>query len=82
MSANIAKIAKVTRCMPVELFEIKIDTIGHYCVPRSKNTPYKYCKNRKNNKLNKIHDFGKEEAKRDPEMSAKIAKVTRIFHAS
>ena len=25
MSANIAKIAKVTRCMPAELFYIKID---------------------------------------------------------
>ena len=33
-------------------------------------------------RYNKIHDFGKEEAERDPEMSAKIAKVTRIFHAS
>ena len=42
----------------------------------AENSPYKY---RKNNKYNKIHDFGKEEAKREPEMSAKIAKVTRIF---
>ena len=29
MSANIAKIAKVTRCMPVDLFKITIDIIGH-----------------------------------------------------
>ena len=79
MSANIAKIAKVTRCMPVDLTKKKIDTIGHWCVLRSKNTPYKY---RKNNRYNKMHDFGKEEAKRDPEMPANIAKVTRIFHAS
>ena len=26
---NIAKITKVTRCTPVELFQIKVDTIGH-----------------------------------------------------
>ena len=32
----------------------------------AKNTPYKY---RRNNKYNKIHDFGKGEAKRGPEMA-------------
>ena len=37
---------------------------------------------RKNNKSNKNQDLEKREAKKDPEMSAKIAKVTRIFHAS
>ena len=44
----------------------------------AKSTPHKHLKN---NRYNTIHDFGKEEAKRDPEMSANIAKVTRIFHA-
>ena len=48
----------------------------------AKSSRHKYRKNRKNNKYHKIHDFGKEEAKRDPEMSANTAKVTRIFHAS
>ena len=70
--------------MPAELFYIKIDTIGHQCLLRSKNSPYKYRKNRKKNKFNQTHDFGKEEAKRGPEMSAniaKIAKVTRLFLA-
>ena len=62
MSANVAKIAKVTR-------------IFLAC----ESTPYKYLKN---NRYNKIHDFGKEEAKWDPEMPANLAKVTRIFHAS
>ena len=47
MSANIAKIANVTRCMPAELFYIKIDTIGHQCLLRSKNSPYKYRKSNK-----------------------------------
>ena len=42
----------------------------------AKNTHYKY---RKNNKYNKIHDFGKEEAKKGPEMSAKIVEVTRCM---
>ena len=36
---------------------------------------------RKSNKFNKIHDFGREEAKRHPEMSANTAKVTQTFHA-
>ena len=49
---------------------------------RAKNTRDKYCKNRKNNKFNKILDLDKEETKKGPEMSAKIAKVTRIFLAS
>ena len=39
-------------------------------------------KYRKNNKCNKIADLEKEEAKKGPEISAKIAKVTRIFLAS
>ena len=43
---------------------------------------YKYRKNRKNNKCNKIQDVGKDEGKNGPEMSANIAKVTRIFLAS
>ena len=59
MSANIAKIAKVTRIFLA-----------------SQNTPYKYPKN---NRYKKIHDFGKEEAKRAPEMSAKVAKATGFF---
>ena len=40
---------------------------------------YKYRKNRKNNKSNKNQDLEKKEAKKDPELSAK---VTRIFLAS
>ena len=46
---------------------------------------YKSRKNRKNNKSNKNQDLEREEAKKDPEMSAniaKIAKVTRIFIAT
>ena len=43
---------------------------------------YKYRKNRKINKSNKNQDLEKKEAKKDPEISAKIAKVTRIFLAS
>ena len=43
---------------------------------------YKYRKNRKNIKSNKNQDLEKEEAKKDPEMSANIAKVNRIFLAS
>ena len=46
---------------------------------------YKYLKNGRNNKSNKNQDLEKEEAKKDPEMQAniaKIAKVTRIFHAT
>ena len=46
------------------------------------NLIYKYRKNRKINKSNKIQDLGKEEANKGLEMSAKIAKVTRIFLAS
>ena len=43
----------------------------------AENTHDKYRKNRKNNyKCNNIQDFEKEEAKKGPEMSAKIAKVT------
>ena len=41
-----------------------------------------YCKYRKNNKCNKIPNLERKEAKKDPEMSANIAKVTRIVHAS
>ena len=62
MTANVGKIAKVTR-------------IFLAC----ESTPYKYLKN---NRYNKIHDFGKEEVKWDPEMSGNLAKVTRIFHVS
>ena len=40
---------------------------------------YKYRKNRKNNKSNKNQDLETKEAKKNPEMSANIAKVTRIF---
>ena len=36
-------------------------------------------KNRKNNKFNKILDIEKEETKKGPEMSANIAKITRIL---
>ena len=43
---------------------------------------YKYRKNRKNNKCNKIQDLEREKAKKGPEKSANIAKVTRIFLAS
>ena len=42
-------------------------------------------KYRKNNKFNNNQDLEREEAKKGPKMSAniaKIAKVTRIFHAS
>ena len=45
----------------------------------------KYHKNRKNNKYNKNQDLEKKEAKKDPDMSANIAKIaniTRIFLAS
>ena len=41
----------------------------------AKNTHYKY---RKNTKCNKIPDLQRKEAKKGPEMSAKIAKVTHI----
>ena len=36
----------------------------------------------KNNKCNKIQNLEREEAKKSPEMSANIAKVTRIFVTS
>ena len=49
---------------------------------RAKNTRDKYPKNRKNNKFNKILVLEKEETKKGPEMSAIIAKVTRIFLVS
>ena len=42
----------------------------------------KYRKNRENNKSNKNQDLERKEAKKDPEMSANIAKVTRIFLTS
>ena len=48
----------------------------------AKNTHDKY---RKNTKCNKIPDLQRKEAKKGPETSAniaKIAKVTRIFHAT
>ena len=51
----------------------------------SENHLHSYRKNRKNNKSNKNQDLKREETKKGPEMCpniAKIAKVTRIFHAS
>ena len=42
----------------------------------------KYRKNRKKNTPNKNQDLEKKEAKKGPEMSSNIAKVTRIFLAS
>ena len=51
----------------------------------AKNTHDKYRKYRKNNKCNKIPDLERKEVTKGPEMSpkiAKMAKVTRIFHAS
>ena len=48
----------------------------------AKKTHDKYRKNRKNSKCNKIPDLQSKEAKKGPEMSAKIAKVTRIFLAT
>ena len=41
-----------------------------------------YDKYRKNNNSNKNQDLESKEAKKGPEMSANIAKVTRIFHVS
>ena len=38
---------------------------------------YKYRKNCKNNKLNKILNLEKEETKKGPEMSANIAKIAK-----
>ena len=48
----------------------------------AKNACDKYRKNRQNNKRNKILDLKKEETKKGSEMSANIAKVTRIFHGT
>ena len=48
----------------------------------AENIHDEYRKNRKNNKCIKIPDLESEEAKKSPEMSANIAKVTRIFLAS
>ena len=56
MSAITAEIAKVTKFFLASL----------------KNTSYKYHKNRKNTKSNKIQDLEKEEAKKGLEMSANI----------
>ena len=42
----------------------------------AENTHDKY---RKNNKCNKNQDLETKEAKKDPEVSANFAKVTRIF---
>ena len=49
---------------------------------QEKRLSNKYRKNRKNNKCKKIQDVEKDEGKKGPEMSANIAKVTRIFLAS
>ena len=51
----------------------------------AENTHDKYRNYCKKNNCNKIPDLERKEAKKDPEMSAniaKIAKVTRIFLAS
>ena len=48
----------------------------------AKNACDKYRKNRQNNKRNKILDLKKEETKKGSDMSANIAKVTRIFHGT
>ena len=48
----------------------------------AKNACDKYRKNRQNNKRNKILDLKKEETNKGSEMSANIAKVTRIFHGT
>ena len=44
----------------------------------TKNTHDKYRKNRTNNNCNKIADLEKEKAKKDPEMSANIAKIAKV----
>ena len=64
-----------------------LGNVFHNCRKRNEKKlcqkiTYKYHKNRKNNKSNKNQDLKNREAKKDPEMSAKIAKVTRIFLAS
>ena len=38
--------------------------------------------NRKNNKCNKIQDLEREKAEKDPEKSANVAKITKIFLAT
>ena len=43
-----------------------------------KNTHDKYGKYRKNNKRNKIPDLERIEAKKGPEISANIAKITNV----
>ena len=48
----------------------------------AKTTHDKYRKYRKNTKCNKIPGLQRKKAKKGPEMSANIAKVTGIFHAS
>ena len=45
----------------------------------AENTHDKYRKYGKNSKSNINQDLGREEAKKGPEMSVNIAKVTRIF---
>ena len=67
MSANFAKIAKVTRIL-ISCFLKRLSN--------------KYGKNSKNNKFHKILYLEREKVKKGFEMSAnfaKIAKVTRIF---
>ena len=48
----------------------------------AENTHDKYRKYSTNNKCTKIADLERKEAEKGPEMSAKIAKATRIFLAS
>ena len=58
----------------------KVTTGGFFLL--AKTIHYKYRKNGKNNKCNKIQDLRLDEGKEGPEMSANIAKVTRTFLAS
>ena len=59
----------------------KLQKLQGFCL-LAKNTGDKYRKNLKNKKSNKNQDLETEEAEKGPEISAKIAKVTRIFQAS
>ena len=80
---NIAKIANVTKFQTQKKKEAKkdpeISQVSRIFFLLAKNTRDKY---RKNKKSNKNQDLETEEAKMGPEMSANIAKVTRIFHVS
>ena len=45
----------------------------------AENTLNKFCKYGKNNKSNNKQDLEREEAKKGPEMSANIAKLTKVI---